>query len=58
MILLEKDYKGGYMVCAHPDQPDAHDDFCDSAALAVWGAQHPAELMEVQEYDSNEFAKA
>lgn len=39
MLDLEKDYVGQYMVCAHPQEKGAHDDFCDSLALAVLAAQ-------------------
>lgn len=35
MLDLEKDYVGQYMVCQHPDVKGAHDDYCDSLALAV-----------------------
>lgn len=35
---LEKDYRGQLMVVAHPDIAGAHDDYPDSLALAVWGA--------------------
>jgi hypothetical protein len=38
MLDLEKDYVGQYMVCQHPDEKNAHDDFCDSLALAVLAA--------------------
>lgn len=36
---LEKTYRGQMMVCAHPSERGAHDDYCDSLALAVWGAK-------------------
>ena len=36
---LEKGYSGQLMVVSHPDVNGAHDDFCDSLALAVWGAR-------------------
>lgn len=36
---LEKSYNGQWMVVSHPDERGAHDDFCDSLALAVWGAR-------------------
>ena len=35
MLDLEKDYVGQYMVCQHPQEKGAHDDFCDSIGLAV-----------------------
>lgn len=34
---LEKRWQGQYMVCAHPNAKDAHDDYPDSLALANWG---------------------
>lgn len=36
---LEKGYSGQLMVVSHPDVNGAHDDYCDSLALAVWGAK-------------------
>lgn len=36
MLDLQKEYKGQLLSCHHPDHPDAHDDFCDSHALAEW----------------------
>lgn len=36
---LEKGYSGQLMVVSHPNIAGAHDDFCDSLALAVWGAR-------------------
>ena len=36
---LEKSYSGQLMVVAHPDAQGAHDDYCDSLALAVLGAK-------------------
>lgn len=40
MLDLEKEYRGNkqYMVCHHPDAKDARDDYCDSLAMALWGA--------------------
>lgn len=35
---LEKSYSGSHMVVHHPKVRGAHDDYCDSCALAVWGA--------------------
>lgn len=34
---LEKEYKGEYLSCHHPDENGAHDDYPDSWALAEWG---------------------
>lgn len=39
MLDLEKDYVGQYMVCQHPNEKGAHDDFCDSMALAALASQ-------------------
>lgn len=36
---LEKGYSGQLMVVSHPNVAGAHDDYCDSLALAVWGAK-------------------
>lgn len=36
---LEKGYSGQLMVVSHPNIAGAHDDYCDSLALAVWGAK-------------------
>lgn len=38
---LQKSYSGSYLVVSHPDERGAHDDYPDSWALAVWGAQKP-----------------
>lgn len=34
---LQKGWRGSNLVVAHPDEKDAHDDYPDSWALAVWG---------------------
>jgi hypothetical protein len=39
LLDLEKSYVGEYMVCEHPNERDAHDDFPDSMALANWAAK-------------------
>lgn len=36
---LQKDYRGASLVVHHPDERDAHDDYPDSWALAVWGCR-------------------
>ncbi len=36
MLDLQQQYKGQYLSVSHPDDPKAHDDFCDSWALAEW----------------------
>ena len=40
---LEKNFRGQLMVCNHPDRRGAHDDYCDSWALAVLGANDKEE---------------
>jgi hypothetical protein len=42
MLDLTKTYKGGLMVCAHPEERGAHDDYPDSLMMAAWGASRPA----------------
>lgn len=53
---LEKGYSGQYMVVAHPDERNAHDDACDSWALAVWGTSFKGEA-NVAESKENQFTK-
>lgn len=53
---LQKGYSGQYMVVAHPDERDAHDDACDSWALAVWGTSFKGEV-NVTESKENQFTK-
>lgn len=36
MLDLQQEYKGQLLSVKHPDDPNAHDDFCDSWALAEW----------------------
>lgn len=36
MLDLQQEYKGQLLSVKHPDSPDAHDDYCDSWALAEW----------------------
>jgi len=46
MLDLQQEYKGQLLSAHHPDNPDAHDDFCDSWALAEWAfAQYFAGAM-------------
>lgn len=49
---LEKGYSGQLMVVSHPSIAGAHDDFCDSLALAVWGARGDEVYRPVTEKDS------
>lgn len=53
---LQKGYSGQYMVVAHPDEKGAHDDFCDSWALAVWGCSFQGEVNNTQTTE-NQFTK-
>lgn len=53
---LQKGYSGQYMVVAHPDEKGAHDDYCDSWALAVWGCSFQGEVNNTQTTD-NQFTK-
>lgn len=36
MLDLQQEYKGPYLSVKHPDDPNAHDDYPDSWALAEW----------------------
>ena len=48
MVELEKNFRGQLMVCNHPDRRGAHDDYCDSWALAVLGANDKEEEIKLQ----------
>ena len=52
MLDLEKDYVGQFMVCQHPDVKGAHDDYCDSLALANLAAESDF-LPEIEETDNH-----
>lgn len=41
---LQKGWSGSNMIVAHPDEKDAHDDYPDSWALAVWGTSFETEV--------------
>lgn len=41
---LQKGYSGQHLVVAHPPEKDAHDDYPDSWALAVWGCSEKGEV--------------
>lgn len=41
---LQKGWSGTNMIVAHPDEKNAHDDYPDSWALAVWGARLRGEV--------------
>lgn len=48
MLNLQKEYKGQYLTCHHPeDQKNAHDDYPDSLALMLWSISAEA-MPEVQ----------
>jgi len=53
LLELTKEYKGDYLICKHPDEKDAHDDYPDSMALACWGARE--ESMAEIEVESIDF---
>lgn len=55
MLDMRKDYKNGLMCCAHPDEKGAHDDYCDAAMLANWGASSPSGLNQIEFQDKNIF---
>ena len=40
---LQKGWSGAHMVCCHGSGKDDHDDYCDSWALAAWGASSKGE---------------
>lgn len=50
---LEKDFRGHLMVCHHPAIRGAHDDYCDSWALANYGASYKNEVTKVTSEDNN-----
>lgn len=55
MGMLEKDYRGQNMVVSHPPERGAHDDFCDSWALAVYGSRTPVNSFKVEVSETNPF---
>jgi hypothetical protein len=52
---LQKEYKGQTLFCAHPAERGAHDDYCDSWALAVYGAKTSCETSVAETQDKNPF---
>lgn len=48
---MQKSYRGANLVCSHSDSRNAHDDYVDSWALAVWGASYEGETSKVESYD-------
>lgn len=54
---LQKSYRGQTMVVSHPPERDAHDDYPDSWALAVFAAKDEGSSSKVETSDNNEFFK-
>lgn len=57
MLNLQQEYKGQYLAVKHPDDPNAHDDYPDSWALAEWAwARWNEETLGITtvEYDKKE----
>lgn len=52
---LKKEYDKGLMQVAHPDEKGAHDDYPDSAMLACWGANNPAQVNQIDFMEKNIF---
>lgn len=52
---LEKNFRGQLMVCNHPARRGAHDDYCDSWALACLGANDKEEEVKLQTAKENKF---
>jgi hypothetical protein len=50
---LEKKYNGQYLVVAHPDGKDQHDDYPDALALACWAAREDFEEYGVVQMEAN-----
>lgn len=60
MLNLQQEYKGQYLSVKHPDDPNAHDDYPDSWALAEWAwARWNEETVGIAtvEYDKKEKVK-
>jgi len=46
LLDLEKEYKGNMLSCHHPNDKNAHDDYCDSLGLMVWaGSKRPTKAV-------------
>lgn len=50
---LQKSYSGSFLVVSHPDERGAHDDFCDSWALAVWGTKDQGQVDNTETWNKN-----
>lgn len=48
---LQKGYSGSNMIVSHPPERGAHDDYCDSLALAVWASRDPGVVDETETQD-------
>lgn len=55
MGMLQKDYRGQIMVVSHPPERGAHDDYCDSWGLAVFGCRDPHDSIKVEQTNHNPF---
>lgn len=55
MLDLEKSYRNSLLHVSHPDVKGAHDDYPDAAMLANWGANTPANSMEIEVANENIF---
>lgn len=52
MLDLQQEYKGQLLSVKHPDSPDAHDDYCDSWALAEWAyAKYNENKVDIQVFE-------
>ena len=54
---LQKGYSGANLVVSHPDEKGAHDDYCDSWALAVWGSSFQGEVDRTETRKNNKFTE-
>lgn len=52
MLDLQQEHKGQLLSVGHPDHPEAHDDYCDSFALAEWAyAKHNEDAVDIVTVD-------
>lgn len=49
---LQKGYSGTNMLVSHPNEKNAHDDFPDSWALAMWGTRSQAQAIHTETKDN------
>ena len=45
------------LTVSHPDEKGAHDDYCDSWALAVWGSSFQGEVDRTETRKNNKFTE-